>query len=52
VKERDEAWAEAVLRQVVDRSVQDRDALPGSVVKLVKEAIRILRKRRKNRVAA
>jgi hypothetical protein len=45
VKENDEAWALAILLKIVERDRQDRDALPGSVVKLVKEAITILRKR-------
>lgn len=47
MKDRDEAWAAALLEQIVKRSIADRDALPGSVVKLVKDALRILRKRRK-----
>lgn len=46
-KDRDEEWAIQHLGKIVERSVQDRDALPGSVVKLVKDAIVILRKRRK-----
>ena len=45
MKRRDEAWALALLMQIVNRSVEDRDALPGSVVKLVKQAATILRKR-------
>lgn len=46
MKRRDEAWALALLDQIIQRDREDRDALPGSVVKLVKQAAVILRKRR------
>lgn len=46
-KDIDEEWAISVLQQIVDRDRSDRDALPGSVVKLAKQAIVILKKRRK-----
>ena len=49
MKRRDEAWALALLMQIVNRSIEDRDALPGSVVKLVKRACTILRKRLKDK---
>ncbi|MDO8510069.1 MAG: hypothetical protein Q7S15_00400 [bacterium] len=39
-----ERWALGLLNQIVRKSVLDHDALPGSVVKKVKEAVRILRK--------
>lgn len=42
----DEEWAIQVLTQIVDRDRESRDALPGSVVRLVKQAITILKKRR------
>lgn len=45
VKDRDELRALALLEQIIQRSREDRDALPGSVVKLVKDASRILKKR-------
>lgn len=46
-KDRDEEWAIKILQQIVPINKQDRDALPGSVVRLVKRAITIMRKRRK-----
>lgn len=48
MKRRDEAWALALLERIIVRDREDRDALPGSVVKLVKEAAVILRKRRRS----
>lgn len=48
MKRRDEAWALALLEQIIERDREDRDALPGSVVKLVKQAAVILRKRRQS----
>lgn len=48
-KDNDEKWAIALLEKVVARSQKDRDALPGSAVKKVKEALKILRKRQKGR---
>jgi len=47
MKERSEARAIALLEQVLLLDRADRDALPGSVVKLVKRAIVIMRKRRR-----
>lgn len=49
VKDQDELWTLALLNRIIARSRQDRDALPGSVVKLVKEAVIILRKRQASR---
>jgi hypothetical protein len=48
MKRRDEAWSLALLEQIIERDREDRDALPGSVVKLVKQAAVILRKRRQS----
>jgi len=45
VKDRDERWALALLKRIIQRDREDRDALPGSVVKLVKQAAVILKKR-------
>jgi hypothetical protein len=45
IKDKDELWALGLLQRIVDRSNQDRDALPGSMVKKVKEARNILKKR-------
>ena len=41
-----EEWAIAYLQKVVDLSIMERDALPGSVVDHVKTAIIIMKKRR------
>lgn len=46
-KDVEEERAIQLLSQVVAISERDRDALPGSVVKKVKEAIVIMKKRRK-----
>jgi hypothetical protein len=48
MKRRDEAWALALLQKIIERDREDRDALPGSVVKLIKQAAVILRKRRQS----
>jgi hypothetical protein len=45
MKHTPEARAIALLEAIVKMDRADRDALPGSVVKLVKQALRILRKR-------
>ncbi len=45
VKDKDELWALAQLEKIIQRDRSDRDALPGSVVKLVKQAAIILKKR-------
>ena len=41
-----EEYVIALLSEVVAIDRRDRDALPGSVVRLVKQAITILKKRR------
>lgn len=41
-----EERAIVILQQIVDMDKQDRDCLPGSAVKHVKEALTIMRKRR------
>jgi len=41
-----EEWAIAHLTQVIALDQSNRDALPGSVVRLVKQATTILKKRR------
>ncbi|MQA82972.1 MAG: hypothetical protein GEV10_31730 [Streptosporangiales bacterium] len=46
-KDTAEEWAIAQLQAIIDLDRQDRDALPGSAVKLVKDAQRIMRKRRR-----
>lgn len=46
-KDINEERAIAILQQIIDIDKRDRDALPGSVVKLVKQAITIMKKRRK-----
>ena len=46
-KDTAEEQAIALLERVVALSEADRDALPGSAVKHVKQAIAIMRKRRK-----
>ena len=46
VKRIPEAQALALLEEVLDLDSADRDALPGSVVKSVKDAVTDLRKRR------
>lgn len=46
-KDKAEERAIRLLREVVTISEADRDALPGSAVKLVKGAIRIMVKRRR-----
>ncbi len=43
-KDKDERWALALLNQIIQRSKEDRDALPGAAVKKVKEARDILAK--------
>lgn len=42
-----EEYAIRLLVEVVAIDVRDRDALPGSAVKHVKEALAIMRKRRR-----
>jgi hypothetical protein len=46
-KDHDEEWALRLLEQIIERDRADRDALPGAVVRKVKDAATILRKRRK-----
>lgn len=45
-KDEKEERAIKLLEQVVEISLEDRDALPGSAVKKVKDALTIMRKRR------
>jgi hypothetical protein len=49
-KHEDERWALRLLEKIVERSRQDRDALPGSVVGLVKRAAVVLRRGLKGKV--
>jgi hypothetical protein len=46
-KDEDEERAIALLGEVLAMDTRDRDALPGSVVRLVKQARKIMQKRRK-----
>jgi len=48
-KDKQERLAIVLLEKVVDLDRADRDALPGSAVKKVKEALKILRKLQKGR---
>jgi len=48
-KDEHERWAIALLKQIIDATRQDRDALPGAAVKKVKEALSILRRHQKGR---
>lgn len=47
MKQKAELYALSVLMKIVHMDERDRDALPGSVMKHVKAAMRILRKRQK-----
>ena len=49
VKDKDELWALHYLEQIIQRDRVDRDALPGAVVKRVKEAAKIIRKRQERK---
>ncbi len=42
-----EEWAIQRLQEIVDLDNRDHDVLPGSVVKLVKQAQTIMKKRRR-----
>lgn len=42
-----EEWAINILQQIIDLDRQNSDALPGSAVRHVKQAITIMKKRRK-----
>lgn len=46
-KDKAEEQAIVLLQQIIDIDRRDRDALPGSAVKLVKKAQTIMKKRRK-----
>ena len=46
-QDRHEEWAIAQLQKIVDLDRRHRDALSGSAVRKVKEAMTILKKRRK-----
>jgi hypothetical protein len=50
-KDTEEERAIALLDQIIAISERDRDALPGSAVKLVKDARRIMLKRRRGQAA-
>lgn len=41
-----EEWAISQLQRVLELDRKNRDALPGSAVKLVKRAVMIMKKRR------
>jgi hypothetical protein len=45
IKDKDELWALGLLLQIIERDRQDRDALSGTVVGLVKKAAKIIKKR-------
>lgn len=45
IKDKDEFWTLALLKQIIQCDRQDRDALSGAVVKHVKKAAKIIRKR-------
>ena len=47
VKDKDELWALALLERIIQRDREDRDALSGSVVKHVKAAATIIKKRQR-----
>lgn len=42
-----EEWAIQILNKIMVLEASNRDALPGSAVKHVREAIKVLKKRRK-----
>jgi hypothetical protein len=46
-KDKAEEKAIHLLQQIIDMDKSDRDCLPGSVVRLVKQAQTIMKKRRK-----
>lgn len=46
-KDKCEEWAITQLQKIIDLDLEDRDALPGSVVALIKRAQTIMKKRRK-----
>lgn len=48
MKSRYENWAISSLEKIIEVSNRDRDALPGSAVKHIKEALKIMRKRRRD----
>lgn len=48
-KDEYEELAIVLLQQIIEIEKADRDALPGSVVKLVKRAQTIMKKRRRER---
>ena len=48
-KDEDEHWALALVQKIIDRSNEDRDALPGAFVGKMKEGKRILIKLQKGR---
>lgn len=46
-KDEKEERAIAILQQIIDMDLEDRDALPGSAVRHVKAAMTIMKKRRR-----
>lgn len=44
-----ELWTLGLLNQIIQRDKKNKDALPGSVVKLVKKTVKILKKRQNKR---
>lgn len=47
-QDRHEEWAIQKLQEIVELDRLNRDALPGSAVKKIKEALTIMKKRRKS----
>lgn len=45
-KDKAEEWAISKLQEIIDLDRSDSDALPGSVVRLIKQAQVIMKKRR------
>ena len=50
-KDKDEFWALALLEQIIRRDREDRDALPGSAMRHIKAAARILRRLRAAKIS-
>ena len=47
-QDKHEEWAIAMLESVLAVDRENRDALPGSAVRLIKAAVTIMKKRRKD----
>jgi hypothetical protein len=43
-----EEWAINILQKIINESIKNRDAFPGSSIKLIKKAQVIMKKRRKS----